>query len=402
MQIDDPLTKRVHIKMSRLPQRVHPAPHRQHRLLRSLDQGRRARDPRLHRPPGRQLRGRRGRLRPPAQGAAAGEARSRRGRALAAPLRGGAQRGRGVQRLRRARRHRPVRGAGLGPEAAGRVQRREPDPLHRLEPLGALQGRARRGRVRGLSMEPGAATLTGSVPTAELELPRLRTRGGRRRARGRDAPRRRCAGRWSTFHPRLYIACSFQKTSSVTVHMATRINPEARFFYLDTDVLFPETYETKDRLEERYGISFHRYSSITARAAGGPLRRPALVPRPGRLLRDPQGRADALRAVGGRLLGLRHPPPGLADAGLCAQVRLGQALRPLEAEPARRLDREGRLELHRRARHPLQPAARPGLPLDRLHPLHPQAGRGRGPAGRPLGRDRRRPSAAFTARPDPV
>ena len=53
--------------------------------------------------------------------------------------------------------------------------------------------------------------------------------------------------RWAldTFHPRMYIACSFQKTSSVTVHMANSINPDARFFYLDTDVLFPETYETR-------------------------------------------------------------------------------------------------------------------------------------------------------------
>jgi len=60
-----------------------------------------------------------------------------------------------------------------------------------------------------------------------------------------------------------YIACSFQKTSSVVIDIATKIAPDARFFYLDTDVLFPETYETKDRLEERYGINFHRYSSIT-------------------------------------------------------------------------------------------------------------------------------------------
>src|SRR5262245_58019977 len=56
--------------------------------------------------------------------------------------------------------------------------------------------------------------------------------------------------RWALdqFNPKMYIACSFQKTSSVTVHMAHSINPDARFFYLDTDVLFPETYETKDRL----------------------------------------------------------------------------------------------------------------------------------------------------------
>jgi phosphoadenosine phosphosulfate reductase len=72
-----------------------------------------------------------------------------------------------------------------------------------------------------------------------------------------------------TFQPRMYIACSFQKTSSVTVHMAHSIDPDARFFSLDTDVLFPETYETKDRLEERYGINFHRYSSITLEQQAG-------------------------------------------------------------------------------------------------------------------------------------
>src|SRR4051795_3406314 len=72
-----------------------------------------------------------------------------------------------------------------------------------------------------------------------------------------------------TFSPSMYIACSFQKTSSVTVHMANAIDPNARFFYLDTDVLFPETYATKDQLESRYGINFHRYSSITLEQQSG-------------------------------------------------------------------------------------------------------------------------------------
>ncbi len=72
-----------------------------------------------------------------------------------------------------------------------------------------------------------------------------------------------------SFHPRLYIACSFQKTSSVIVDMATRINPEVRFFYLDTDVLFPETYATRTALEERYGIRFHRYTSMTLEQQAG-------------------------------------------------------------------------------------------------------------------------------------
>jgi phosphoadenosine phosphosulfate reductase len=61
----------------------------------------------------------------------------------------------------------------------------------------------------------------------------------------------------------MYIACSLQKTSSVMVHLATEINPRARFFYLDTDVLFPETYETRDRLAERFGVEFERWHNIS-------------------------------------------------------------------------------------------------------------------------------------------
>jgi len=61
----------------------------------------------------------------------------------------------------------------------------------------------------------------------------------------------------------IYIACSFQKTSSVVVQLATEINPAARFFYLDTDVLFPETYETRDRLAEHFGIEFERWHNLS-------------------------------------------------------------------------------------------------------------------------------------------
>jgi phosphoadenosine phosphosulfate reductase len=66
-----------------------------------------------------------------------------------------------------------------------------------------------------------------------------------------------------TFHPRLYFACSFQKTSSVIIDIAQKVEPSTRFFYLDTDVLFPETYETKDRLAEHYGMEFERYHNLT-------------------------------------------------------------------------------------------------------------------------------------------
>ncbi|UJA21286.1 phosphoadenylyl-sulfate reductase [Thermoleophilia bacterium SCSIO 60948] len=58
--------------------------------------------------------------------------------------------------------------------------------------------------------------------------------------------------------PNLMFAVSFQKTSSVIVDIAHRIDPASRFFYLDTDLLFGETYATRDALAERYGIEFER------------------------------------------------------------------------------------------------------------------------------------------------
>ena len=65
-----------------------------------------------------------------------------------------------------------------------------------------------------------------------------------------------------TFHPRLRFACSFQKTTSVVVDLATRIAPDAKFFYLDTDVLFEETYITRDALQATYRIEFERFAGI--------------------------------------------------------------------------------------------------------------------------------------------
>jgi phosphoadenosine phosphosulfate reductase len=61
------------------------------------------------------------------------------------------------------------------------------------------------------------------------------------------------------YHPRLYVACSFQKEASVILDMLLAIEPTARVFTLDTGVLFPETYETWRRIERRYGIEIDVY-----------------------------------------------------------------------------------------------------------------------------------------------
>jgi phosphoadenosine phosphosulfate reductase len=65
------------------------------------------------------------------------------------------------------------------------------------------------------------------------------------------------------FHPRLYVACSFQKEASVIMDLLVRIEPAVHFFTLDTGLLFRETYETWDRVEKHYGIEIDRQAGIS-------------------------------------------------------------------------------------------------------------------------------------------
>ena len=71
------------------------------------------------------------------------------------------------------------------------------------------------------------------------------------------------------FHPRLAVACSFQKEGSVIMDMLLKIEPEARFFTLDTSVLFPETYAVWREMEKRYGVNIEVYQgpSLARQAA---------------------------------------------------------------------------------------------------------------------------------------
>src|SRR5947207_6647981 len=74
------------------------------------------------------------------------------------------------------------------------------------------------------------------------------------------------------FHPRLALACSFQKEESVLVHMLREIEPTARVFTIDTGVLFPETLQTWRAFEERLGVNveiFDAHSADGVRGTGG-------------------------------------------------------------------------------------------------------------------------------------
>ena len=65
------------------------------------------------------------------------------------------------------------------------------------------------------------------------------------------------------FGDRLAVACSFQKEASVIMDMLVRIDAGARFFTLDTGVLFPETYAVWRQLEQRYGVKVEVHQGMS-------------------------------------------------------------------------------------------------------------------------------------------
>ncbi len=71
---------------------------------------------------------------------------------------------------------------------------------------------------------------------------------------GRDRSEATLAQAVERHHPRLVMACSFQKEETVLIDMLMRTEPAARVFTIDTGVLFPETYDVWRRVEERYGL----------------------------------------------------------------------------------------------------------------------------------------------------
>jgi len=66
--------------------------------------------------------------------------------------------------------------------------------------------------------------------------------------------------RWaySEFGDRMCLTCSWQRQSSVLVHMVSELGLEIPVVELDTQLFFRETYETRDRLVERYGLDLIR------------------------------------------------------------------------------------------------------------------------------------------------
>jgi phosphoadenosine phosphosulfate reductase len=78
--------------------------------------------------------------------------------------------------------------------------------------------------------------------------------------------------RWALreFGPDMALATGFGAEGCVLIRMVATITKGARIFYLDTDLLFPETYSLCEQLEALYGVRLERHAtrlSLSAQAA---------------------------------------------------------------------------------------------------------------------------------------
>ncbi|WP_127583956.1 phosphoadenylyl-sulfate reductase [Paenibacillus koleovorans] len=70
-----------------------------------------------------------------------------------------------------------------------------------------------------------------------------------------DSPEALLAWAVDTF-PNITFACSFGAEDVVLIDMLHKTRPGTAVFYLDTNLHFQETYETRDKLVERYNVPF--------------------------------------------------------------------------------------------------------------------------------------------------
>ena len=68
---------------------------------------------------------------------------------------------------------------------------------------------------------------------------------------------------YDSFGDRLCLTCSWQKQSSVLVHLVSELGLGIDVIELDTHLFFKETYETREALVARYGLNLIRPEIIT-------------------------------------------------------------------------------------------------------------------------------------------
>ena len=149
------------------------------------------------------------------------------------------------------------------------------------------------------------------------------------------------------FAGRIVLTCSWQKQSSILFHLIAEAAPETRIVELDTGLLFPEAYETRDRLVERYGLQVETIRPAALRRRAGALNgdRP-LGARPRRCcaLRKVAPLERALEGMDAWITGIRRDP--VRDPGPGPQAAARRPPRRRQGAAAGRLVGRGLLALH--------------------------------------------------------
>ena len=82
---------------------------------------------------------------------------------------------------------------------------------------------------------------------------------------GGNSPQQVLEHALSQYFPKIILACSFGAEDVVLVDMMLRLNSSATLFYLDTDFLFPETYDVRDRIVQKYGLREDQILQVKSR-----------------------------------------------------------------------------------------------------------------------------------------
>jgi phosphoadenosine phosphosulfate reductase len=76
------------------------------------------------------------------------------------------------------------------------------------------------------------------------------------------SPQRVLTWAFDTFGEGVAMASALGAEGVVLIDIASRVRQSFRVFTLDTEFLFPETYNLMDRVEQRYGITIERVYSL--------------------------------------------------------------------------------------------------------------------------------------------
>ena len=85
----------------------------------------------------------------------------------------------------------------------------------------------------------------------------------------RQSPQEVLAYGLSEYFPSIILACSFGPEDVVIWDMMHQINPKALLFYLDTDRLFKETHDVRERIKIKYGLGSEQMIEVKSEFTPG-------------------------------------------------------------------------------------------------------------------------------------